>query len=213
MSNEIRLLIADDHTLFRQGLARLLGAYDDLDVVDQAESGPEAVRLALAHHPDVVLLDVHMPGGSGLEAVGLIKQQMNVPVIMLTVSDQDKDLLGALSAGADGYLLKNSEPEQLHEAIRQVAAGHGALSPEITAKVMRAAAREKRQPEISLSDREGEIVALLASGATTAEIAAALTISTNTVKTHIQRMLRKLGASNRAEAVAKAAGLGLLPKE
>lgn len=207
----IRLLLVDDHALFRQGIARLLRDEADFAVVGEAENGREGLYMAERHRPDVVLLDVHMPGSDGVETARRLKQLADVKVLMLTVSDKDRDLLGALEAGADGYLLKNLEPEQLRQAIRQVVAGGGALSPEVTPRVMAAARRA--QPSLELSPREQEVLAELAQGATTAEIAVTLHISPNTVKTYVRRILDKLDVSNRTEAVARAVTLGLLSTE
>jgi len=212
MPEPIRLALADDHPLFRQGLARLLNEQPDFVVVAEAKSGEEAITLCQRHHPQVVLLDVHMPGGGGIEAVRALKKQPGINILMLTISDKDDDLLGALAAGADGYLLKTAEPDQLCQAIRQVVSGQGVLSPEITARVIRAAASQSQQQAASLSQRETEVIAELARGATTAEIATSLVISENTVKTHIRRILEKLEATNRAEAVARAIALGLIPR-
>lgn len=212
MSESIRLLVVDDHTLFRRGLAGLLGEQPDFLVIGEAENGTKAVDLCRQLQPDVVLMDVHMPGGDGVEAARVLKVECKIGLIMLTISDKDSDLLRALRAGADGYLLKSADLEQLCQAIRQVVAGHGALSPEITTQVMRAVARDQSQPVLqSLSPREREVLAELASGATTAEIASTLFISINTSKTHIRRILKKLKAANRAEAVARAINLGLIP--
>lgn len=209
MDQPIRLLVVDDHTLFRQGIVRLLADDPDFLVVGEAASGREGLRLAERERPDVVLLDVHMPESDGVRTAQRLKESGGFKVLMLTVSDKDRDLLGALAAGADGYLLKNLEPQQLRQAIRQVASGGGALSPEVTGRVM-AAARTARST-LDLSPREQEVLGELAQGATTAEIAATLHISPNTVKTYVQRILRKLEASNRTEAVARALSLGLLP--
>lgn len=210
MADPIRLLIVDDHALFRRGIAGLLHEQPDFNVVGEADNGEAAVVLSSKLKPDVVLMDVHMPGGDGLEAVRTLKQMAPVAVLMLTVSDKDKDLMGALAGGADGYLLKSAEPEELFWAIRQVAAGKSILSPEVTARVMRAAAVRSGPTAVALSDREREVLGELARGATTAEIAARLVISENTVKTHVRRILKKLDVNNRAEAVAQAAALGLL---
>lgn len=213
MPEPVKLVLADDHPLFRQGLARLLNEQPDFVVQAEASSGEEALRLCRRHQPHVVLLDVHMPGGGGIEAIRALKQQSDIGILMLTISDKDDDLLGALAAGADGYLLKTAEPDQLCQAIRQVASGRGALSPEVTARVIRAAASQGQQQAASLSPRETEVITELAQGATTAEIAARLVISENTVKTHIRRILDKLEAANRAEAVARATALGLIPRQ
>ena len=210
MAELIKLLLVDDHTLFRQGVAGLLAEEEGFQVVAQAASGREALHLAAYHRPDVILLDVHMPGEDGVETARRLKATSPARVLMLTVSSKDKDLLGALAAGADGYLLKNAEPEALVRAIRQVVAGRGALSPEIMPRVMRAAAEKAAEPAPALSPREQEVLQALARGATTGEIAAALSISQNTVKTHVRRALRKLDASNRTEAVARALSLGLV---
>lgn len=210
MTEQISLLLVDDHALFRKGLAGLLSEQADFRIVGEAVNGPEAIQLSRKYRPDVVLMDVNMPGGGGVEAVRSLKGELGLQVLMLTVSDKDQDLMGALAAGANGYLLKNAEPEQLFQAIRQVAAGHGALSPEVTKRVMQAVSARDQQPSASLSQRERDVLGHLARGATTAEIAASLVISENTVKTHIRHILKKLEAANRAEAIARAAALGLL---
>jgi DNA-binding NarL/FixJ family response regulator len=214
MPEPIRVLVADDHPLFRRGLVGLLSEEPGFAVVGEASSGPEALELSAQRRPDVVLLDVHMPQGAGLEVVPALKQKLGVRVLILTVSDRDEDLLGAIEAGADGYLLKSAEPNELSQAIRQVAAGQSVLSPEVTRSVMQAAAHaQDRQPPVNLSDREREVLAELARGATTAEIAARLFISISTVKTHVNHILEKLSAANRAEAVGRAAAMGLLHPE
>lgn len=213
MADPIRILLADDHALFRRGMAELLAESPEVKVIGEASDGQEAVELAEELAPDVVLMDVHMPTAGGVEAVRRLKARSQVRILMLTVSDKDEDLLGAIEAGADGYLLKNAEPGELVSAIRQVAAGHGALSPEITGKVMRSAVtRSGNADESDLSPREREVLSLLAEGLTTAQIAQELVISSSTVKTHVHHILGKLGAANRVEAVAKAADLGLLNK-
>ena len=138
-------------------------------------------------------------------------KEMGCRVLMLTISERSEDLMAALAAGADGYLLKNTEPDELAQAIRRVAQGQAILAPEITGQVVQAAVRAVHgEPKVSLSRREREVLAALARGATTAEIAAALVISESTVKTHVRHILEKLEAGNRTEAVARAAELGLL---
>jgi two-component system nitrate/nitrite response regulator NarL len=209
MSEKIRVFVVDDHSLFRRGLVGLLAEQADLEVVGEAESGPQAVEGCLNCEPDVVLLDVHMPAGGGVEAVRAIKEGPGARVLMLTISERDEDLMGAIAAGADGYLLKSAEPDQLYRAIRRVAEGQGVLSPSVTLKVMNAVTSASAGWALNpLSPREREVMGYLARGATTAQIAQALGIAASTVKTHVEHILRKLEAANRAEAVAKAAARG-----
>jgi DNA-binding NarL/FixJ family response regulator len=211
MNEPVKVLIADDHALFRRGVVELLREEPAFSPVGEASNGPDTVRLCRNLEPDVVLLDVHMPGGSGLEVIRNLKEQPTLKVLMLTISEKDEDLMAAIQAGADGYMLKGTEPEGLIQAIRQVAAGQAVLSPQITAKVMKAAAdAQTGDPQISLSPREQEVLTELAGGATTAEIAVRLVISTSTVKTHVHHILEKLEAANRTEAVARATALGLI---
>jgi DNA-binding NarL/FixJ family response regulator len=207
----IRILVADDHLLFRKGLAGLLSEREDFQLVGTASNGQEAVAISRQVKPDVVLMDVHMPQGGGVEAVRALKKDPGPRVLMLTISDKDEDLMAAIEAGADGYLLKSVDPEQLYDSIRRVAAGQGALSPEVTGLVMRAAADSYVSGATAdLSPREREVIKLLATGATTPQVAEELVISQSTVKTHIRHIYKKLDASNRAEAVAKAAALDIL---
>lgn len=201
----LSILIADDHTLFRRGLISLLDESGEFQVVGEASSGPEAVRLALERHPDVVLMDVHMPGGGGAAAVAQLRELLpNLPVIMLSVSDKDADLLDAIRAGARGYLLKNAESEELFDALRQVASGQVVLSPALAGVLFRHIAQDASalaKPEMPLSLRELEILRLVATGLTNREIAARLYLSENTVKTHLARILEKLNATSRSQAV------------
>ena len=203
----IRILLADDHTLFRRGLISLLGETGDFVVVGEAESGPDAVQHALELRPDVILMDVHMPGGSGVDAVKQLRARApEIPVIMLTVSDSDADLLAAIRAGARGYFLKNADPAEVYAAIRQAAAGQAVLHSALTERLFQhvANAPVAAPPETPLSLRETEILGLIAQGGTNREIASQLHLSENTVKTHVARIFEKLGAPNRAEAVALA---------
>jgi DNA-binding NarL/FixJ family response regulator len=167
--------------------------------------------------PNVILLDVNMPGMSGVETVRSIRSMSAleaVRIIMLTISKSEDDLFGAISAGADGYLLKNAEPEELRKAILSVAQGMSVLSPQVTRQVFKAINQEQsRSPDSGLSSREMEVLMCLAQGKTTLQISADLYISENTVKTHVRHILEKLEASNRAEAVSKAIQMGLLGGE
>ncbi|MCX7976358.1 MAG: response regulator transcription factor [Bellilinea sp.] len=210
----VRLVVVDDHALFRRGLIGLINDLPGLQVVGEAGNGREAIQVIQQEKPDIVLLDVNMPEMDGIQTVDQIRR-MNLPVrvLMLTISEEEEDLLAAIRLGADGYLLKNVEPEDLRKAILRVAAGDGALSPEVTGIVLRALAQQgeiKTQP--LLSDRELEVLDCLAAGQTTSQIAAHLFISENTVKTHVRHILEKLEASNRTEAVSKGIQLGLIHK-
>lgn len=208
----VKLVVVDDHALFRAGLLSLLREMESISVVGEAENGLQALEVVRNTRPDVVLLDVNMPVMNGVETVRSLKMVSEVKIIMLTISRSDDDLLRSIVAGADGYLLKNSEPSELRNAIQLVYEGKSILSPEITQQVMNAVSFESKQNlDNDLSDRELDVLACLSSGRTTAQIANELFISENTVKTHVRHILNKLEASNRAEAVSKAITLGLLP--
>lgn len=213
-SSRIRLVVVDDHALFRRGLVGLLKDMLEFEVVGEAGDGQEALELIQKVQPDVALIDVNMPRMDGVQTVRAIRNlKLDVRILMLTISQNGEDLLGAIQAGADGYLLKNTEPEDLRRGIQHVAHGDGVLSPEVTAAVLKAASH-KGAPEISavLSDRELEVLGCLAEGQTTLQIASRLYISENTVKTHIRHILEKLEAANRTEAVSKAMQMGLITK-
>lgn len=210
----IRLVVVDDHALFRRGLVGLLSDMDEIQVVGEAGDGSEALETIRRVNPDIVLLDVNMPIMDGVKTVeALRKQNLPVRIIMLTISQQEEDLMSAIRLGADGYLLKNTEPEELRKALLRVAAGEGALAPEVTGTVLRALARHPETPvQQQISDREMEVLDCLALGQTTSQIASKLFISENTVKTHVRHILEKLEASNRTEAVGKAIQLGIIQK-
>ncbi|MEN4011181.1 MAG: response regulator transcription factor [Bellilinea sp.] len=214
-SYPIRLVVVDDHALFRRGLVGLINDLPGMSVVGEASDGREALDIIQKHTPDIVLLDVNMPDMDGIQTVDEIRRlRLPVRVLMLTISESEDDLLSAIRLGADGYLLKNIDPEDLRKAILHVVQGEGALSPEVTGAVMRALAKQgnvKSQPP--LSDRELEVLECLATGQTTNQIAAHLFISENTVKTHVRHILEKLEASNRTEAVSKGLQLGLIHKK
>lgn len=208
----IRLFVVDDHILFRRGLIGLLSDMDEFEVVGDAGSGEEALRTAPKARPDIVLLDVNMPGLSGVETLRALREAGHtMNALMLTVSQEEEDLVGAIMAGASGYLLKNAEPEMLRRTLLDVAAGKSALSPEITAQVFNVMRRAQSARSRDLvSGRELEVLRCLARGLTTSQIAAQLFISENTVKTHIRHVLEKMEVNNRAEAVAKALQAGLI---
>ncbi len=214
-SKPVRLIVVDDHSLFRRGLVGLLSEMPEVQVVGEAENGSLALDLILQTHPDILLLDLNMPVMDGIETIKAIrKQNLPLKVIMLTISQDDDDLISAIQAGADGYLLKSTEPDELRRAITRVASGQSVLSPEVTASVMKAATRAARlEPQPILSERELEVMQQLVEGHTTTQIATHLFISENTVKTHIRHILEKLEASNRTEAVSKALQMGLIQRE
>lgn len=212
--NSLRLVVIDDHALFRRGLIGLLEEMPGFQVVGQAGDGQQAMSIIEQTHPDVILLDLNMPHMDGIETLRLLKERrVNARVLMLTISQDDADLLDAIRAGADGYLLKNTEPEDLRRAILHVAEGQGALSPEVTAPVLRALSRFSTEDAAPLlSDRELEVLHCMVDGLTTQQIASRLFISDNTVKTHVRHIFEKLDVSNRAEAVGKAMQSGLIRK-
>jgi DNA-binding NarL/FixJ family response regulator len=210
----IRLVVVDDHALFRSGLVSLLKGTAEFQVVGEAGNGQEALDVVRRFSPDVVLLDVNMPIMGGVETVTELRQESDVRILMLTISKNDEDLFGAISAGADGYLLKNVSPEELFKAIRNVQAGLSVLAPDVTRQVLRAISLDQvGAADRGLSSREVEVLRCLAQGKTTAQISTELFISDNTVKTHVRHILEKLEASNRAEAVSKAVQLGMIGQD
>jgi DNA-binding NarL/FixJ family response regulator len=210
----ISLVIVDDHALFRSGLVSLLTSMPQFKIVGEASNGREALELIADKKPDVVLLDVNMPVMDGVETVRVLKKKERCRILMLTVSKHDEDLFGAITAGADGYLLKNASPDELASAISNVHTGLSVLSPDVTKRVMQSVNLEHdRAADIGLSTREMEVLECLAQGKTTAQISEDLFISDNTVKTHVRHILNKLEASNRAEAVSKATQFGLIGKD
>lgn len=209
--NKIRILVVDDHVLFRAGLVSLLDTFPEFEVIGEAGNGREALNLIEDETPDVILLDVNMPIMGGVEMIEALQKENQLRILMLTISKHDEDLFGAIAAGADGYLLKNAEPEELRRAINLVAEGKSILSPEVTSRVMRVVGRTRGvPPEVALSKREMDVLNCLSDGLTSAQVAERLFISENTVKTHVRHILEKLEASNRAEAVSRAVQLGIL---
>ena len=213
----IRVLVVDDQELVRSGFCVILDAADGITVVGEAANGEAAVRAAAAHHPDVVLMDIRMPGMDGLEATRLLARSEPAPkVVMLTTFDLDEYVYEALRAGASGFLLKDSPRADLIAAVRIAAAGNAMLAPTITRRLIEAFAR--RPPETTpsparlatLTARERDVLLLLARGRSNAEIATALFVSEATVKTHVGNLLAKLGLRDRVQAVILAYETGLV---
>jgi DNA-binding NarL/FixJ family response regulator len=217
----IRVLIADDQGMVREGLSVLLNAQPDIEVAGTAADGVDAVRMAAELRPDVVLMDVRMPVRNGMEAtrmiVGQAAEGVQVPkVLILTTFDLDEYVYEALRAGASGFLLKDASGRQLAEAVRVVAAGDALLSPSVNRRLIEAFARAgpprgpTRERVEWLTERETEVLALVAQGLSNAEIAAHLVVAEQTVKTHVSRILAKLGLRDRTQAVVFAYETGLV---
>jgi DNA-binding NarL/FixJ family response regulator len=210
----VRVLIVDDQPLARAGFKAVLEATGRIEVVAEAESGEQAVQLARRHDPDVVLMDVRMPGMDGIEAT---RRMPNQKVLILTTFGLDDYIIEALRAGASGFLLKDAPVEELVRAVRSVAAGDAQLSPAVTKRLLDQVARRlpsavKRDTGslADLTEREREVLRLLAAGMSNAEIAAALVVSEPTVKTHVSSVLQKLGVRDRVQAVIYAYENGLV---
>ncbi|MEV4276575.1 response regulator transcription factor [Actinoplanes xinjiangensis] len=211
----IRVLVADDHAAIRAGMRLMLEQADDIEVVGEAADGAVAIRQTRALQPDVVLMDVRMPGTDGIQATREITAAGLADVLILTTFDLDDYLFGALRAGAAGFLLKSVEPAALVEAVRRVAAGDGFLAPEVTRRLLTAfvtAVPPARAAPSSLNDltsRERDVLAGLGRGLSNADLAADLSITEATAKTHVSRVLAKLGCTSRVQAaiIAREAGL------
>lgn len=220
VAKKIRILLVDDHALFRSGVKALLSRQPDFDVVGEASDGLEGYKRAAELQPDVVLLDLDMPGISGREAVRMIAEEMpQIHVLMLTVSESSDDLFHCLKSGARGYLLKNIDAEFFVDAVRRAARGEAVVAPGMTGKLVEQLQRpvsdaqpSPQLPHDRLSPREREILLLLARGASNKEIARDLTLAESTVKIHVQGILRKLGITSRVQAAVYAVEHGLAPK-
>lgn len=207
--NPIRILIADDHPIVREGLAALIARRPDMCVAAEADNGADAVELALQHRPDVLLFDLRMPLVSGVEAIERIRAQWpQARVIVVTTFDGDEDIVRALRAGAKAYLLKDTPREDLLETIRAVHAGQTRIPPAVAAKL---AARMSAGPD--LTQREREVLELIVAGKSNREIGVALSIGEGTVKAHVNSILGKLGVADRTQAVTTAIQRGIVHLE
>ncbi|WP_129788266.1 response regulator [Promicromonospora panici] len=221
----IRVVLVDDQAVVRAGFRFLLEQADDIEVVAEASNGPTAVELARKHRPDVVCMDVRMPGGDGLAATREIVAGGTGPeggttpaVLVVTTFDLDEYVFGALEAGASGFILKDCEPEELIDAVRRLADGHGLIDQTVTHRVITEFARRKAPPvptsdlAAQLTAREAEIVRHLARGLSNAEIAKELVVETSTVKSHLGRAMAKVGTRDRLQTVVWAYQNGLAPR-
>lgn len=213
----IRVLIADDQVLVRSGFRRILEEEADIEVVGEAGTGEEAVDLTIELEPDVVLMDIRMPRMDGIEATSRLFTSEDVPhtnILMLTTFDLEEYVYDALRAGASGFLLKDAPPEELAAAVRIIARGDAVLSSNVTKRLIRELARRPRRADPTrfeaLTERESEVLCLMAQGSTNAEIAEQLFISEATVKTHVSHVLAKLNIRDRAQAIVLAYESGLV---
>ena len=215
----IRVLLADDQAMVRAGFRMILELEEGIEVVGEAQDGEEAVAAARRARPDVIVMDVRMPRLDGVAATRRVVEEIDPPprVLVVTTFDEDEPVYEALRAGAAGFLLKNAPPEQLVEAVRAVAAGDGLLSPEVTRRVIEEFARRSPPPATpgadalsELTERELEVLLLMARGLSNGEIADRLVITPGTAKTHVGRILMKLGLGNRVQAVVLAYECGLV---
>lgn len=213
---KIKVLVVDDHALVRRGVTDVLSDKEDLAVVGQAADGAEAVEKCRALAPDVVIMDLLMPGVGGLEATSLLHTDLpNIQVLVFTVSESEANLLAAMRCGAKGYILKSASPEELIRAIHHIADGGVIISQAMAGKLLSEMARTPAAPDQpspaldGLSHREAEVLQLVSQGASNSEIAATLVISENTVKTHLRNIMDKLHLANRSQAAAYAVRAGL----
>ena len=206
MPDKIRVVIADDHAVVREGLRSFLGIQNDIEVVAEASDGEEAVRQVEVNAPDVVVMDLVMPRVEGIEAIRRIRTASpNVKIIVLTSFADDEKMLAAVKAGATGYLLKDAKPQELGDAIRAANRGEALVHPAVAARLMQeVAARDKSSPADSLTARELEVLRLVARGLPNKQIARELEIAEKTIKTHVSNILRKLDLRDRTQAVVYA---------
>ena len=217
MQLPLRILLADDHVLVRKGMAALIGARPDMEVVGEASDGLQAIALARETQPDIVLLDIHMPRCTGLDAIPhILRDAPATRIVMLTVSEEDRDLFTAIRRGAFGYLLKDMEPQQVFEKLEAVRRGEAPIAGVMATKILREFKRvdpnlipAPESPD-ELTAREIQVLQLVANGATNREIATQLSLTENTVKVHLRNILDKLHLENRNQATAYAFRNGLL---
>ncbi|RLC91594.1 MAG: DNA-binding response regulator [Chloroflexi bacterium] len=212
---QVRVLLVDDHTLFRRGIADALGEREGIEIVGEASDGLQAIEKARELMPDVVVMDLQMPRCNGVEACHALQAELpTVNVLVLTVSDKESDLFSAIKAGAKGYLLKDTEAEELGQAVVHIAKGGVIVSPSMASKLLtefKTGDAYQAEATSGLSQRETEILQEVAKGASNKEIASTLFISENTVKTHLRNILEKLHLANRSQAAAYAIRAGLVP--
>ena len=213
----LRILLVDDHILFREGLRALLLDHDNLEVIGEAGDGLEALEKARELMPDLILMDIAMPGVDGVEATRRIKAEMpHIKIVMLTVSDSDEDLFQAIKSGAQGYLLKNLEPDDLFEMLDGISRAEAPISGKMAARILEEFSLQAQQQRLAaitrngLTAREIEVLKMVAKGATNKEIASALFIAENTVRNHLKNILAKLHLKNRIQAAVYAARKGLI---
>jgi len=218
-ASPVRILVADDHALFRKGITSLLGGEPDFEVVAEATNGREAVEKARELGPDIILMDLSMPEMDGLQATRRIKEEIpNARIVILTVEETDRNLFEAVKSGAQGYLLKKIEPQALFGTIRGVMRGEASISRAMAFKLMEEFSRQAsgvRPPEgrvAELTGREKEILILVSQGKSNKEIAAVVSLAENTVKNHLKNILEKLHLENRVQAATYAMRKGLIPK-
>lgn len=210
-SKPIRVMVVDDHTMVRRGLATFLNIYDDLQLAGEAENGEAAIQLCAEVLPDVILMDMSLPGTDGAIATHAIRQQFpHIQVIILTSFKEGKLIKTALEAGAIGYLLKDVSADELARAIRAAHAGRATLSPE-AAQVLVETANQPPAPGLDLTEREREVLVLMIEGLNNTQIAGRLTVSPSTIKSHVSNILAKLGVASRTEAVSLALRAGIAP--
>ena len=219
----IKVLLTDDHHLFREGLTRILQEAPEIELVATADNGEETLKMAAKYQPDIILMDINMPGIGGIEATRQLRNMHpNIKVIMLTVSEEDQDLFTAIRAGARGYILKNSSSRELFEAIRRIYNGEAVITPSMAIKLLNEFAQfppvqqsktGSNMKNESLTDREQEVLKYVASGLSNKEIGEQLSISPHTAKAHLRSILDKLQLKGRVEAAAWAVQHGMLKED